>query len=134
MVIYEGKFEWDGKKRTDRFPISWWPGSYRIKIIDLKDRSPGAILMRPYLCILSDTGNGFSIKNTFERFALSVCDAFGLDVEKVLWIEENSINENKGAALVKPVMKIGSKPIYETTWRPIRPNEMDLVNACLTEH
>jgi hypothetical protein len=134
MVIFEGKFQWDGKKRSNRFPISWWPGSYRIKIIDLRDRAPGAVLMRPYLCILSDTGEGFSIKNTFERFALSVCDQFNLDVEKVLWVEEHSINENKGAALVKPVMKIGNKNIYETIWHPIRPNEMELVESCLTEH
>jgi hypothetical protein len=134
MVIYDGKFEWDGKKRSERFPISWWPGSYQIKIVDLTDRAPGAVLMRPYLCILSDTGEGFSIKNTFERFALSVCDRFGLDVEKVLWVEENAINENMGAAMVKAVMKIGGKNIYETTWRPIRPNEMNLVESCLTEH
>ena len=132
MVIYEGLFEWDGKKRSERFPISWWPGSYRIKIIDLSDRTPGAIMIRPYLCILSDTGEGFSIKNTFERFALSVCDKFDLDVEKVLWVEEKSINENMGAAMVKAVMKIGDKPIYETTWRPIRPNEMELVESCLS--
>ena len=134
MVIFDGTFEWDGKKRSDRFPISWWPGSYRIKIVDLRDRMPGAILMRPYLCILSDTGDGFSIKNTFERFAMSVCDRFGLDVEKVLWVEEHSINDNRGAALVEPVMKIGGKPIYKTLWRPIRPNEMKLVESCLTEH
>jgi hypothetical protein len=134
MVIFDGKFEWDGKKRSEKFPISWWPGSYQIKIIDLKDRAPGAVLMRPYLCILSDTGEGFSIKNTFERFALSVCDKFGLEVEKVLWVEENAINENMGAAMVKAVMKIGGKYIYETTWRPIRPNEMNLVESCLTEH
>ncbi len=134
MVIFDGTFEWDGKKRSEGFPISWWPGSYQIKIVDLRDRMPGVILIRPYLCILSDTGNGFSIKNTFERFAMSVCERFGLDVEKVLWVEEHVINENRGAAMVEPVMKIGGKSIYKTIWRPIRPNEMKLMESCLTEH
>ena len=134
MVIYDGKFEWDGKKRSGNFPISWWPGSYRIKIIDLREKTPGAVLLRPYLCILSDTGNGFSIKNTFEKFALSVCDQFGLDVEKVLWVEEHPVDTDKGAAMVTAVMKIGGKSIYKTTWHPVRPNETELIHACETEH
>jgi hypothetical protein len=134
MVIFDGKFEWDGKKRTGNFPVSWWPGSYRIKIVDLRDRANGAFLLRPYLCILSDTGNGFSIKKTFEKFAVSVCERFGLDVEKVLWIEHYPANPDQEAAILSPVMKIGGKPIYKTTWRPIRPNEMELVAECETEH
>lgn len=134
MVIFDGKYEWDGKKKSDRFPISWWPGSYNLKLVDLRDKMPGVAFLKPYVCIISDTGNGFSIKNTFERFALSVCDHFNIDVEKVLWIEGDTINPDTGAAVVKPVGYMGHKPIYGTSWRPVRPNELALVESCLTEH
>ncbi|MBU1172755.1 MAG: hypothetical protein KKD44_24620 [Proteobacteria bacterium] len=134
MVIFEGKYEWDGKKRGAGMPISWWPGSYQIKLVNLQDRMPGVAIIKPYVCILTETGDGFSIKNTFEKFALSVCEHFNIDVEKVLWIEGSPRNPEQGAAVVKPVSHMGKTPVYGTSWRPVRPNEMTLVESCLTEH
>lgn len=133
MVIFDGKYEWDGKKRNTRFPISWWPGSYNLTIMDLRKSMPGVSFLKPYICIISDTGNGFSIKNHFERFALAVCDQFEIDVEKVLWIEGEASNPDAAAAVVKPMGYMGHKPIYGTSWRPIRPNETALVESFLPE-
>ncbi|GAB6095282.1 hypothetical protein JCM14469_15340 [Desulfatiferula olefinivorans] len=134
MVIFDGTYEWDGKKRSAAPPISWWPGSYKLKIVDLRDRMPGVAVIKPFVCILSDTGKGFNIKNTFEKFALNVCDHFGLDVSKVLWVEDAPGNPDEAAAVVRPISRMGKNPVYETTWRPVRPNEQALVESCLREN
>lgn len=135
MIIFDGKYEWDGKKRSSSPPISWWPGSYRLRIVDLKDLMPDVLHIKPYVCILSDTGHGYSIKNTFEKFAIAVCRDFNLDVDKVLWIE-NFPGKDKAmcAAMVTPVGAVGGETLYSTTWRPVRPNELQLLNTYLTEH
>lgn len=135
MIIYEGTYQWEGKKRTSSTPVSWWPGSYNIKIIDLNELQPGVHHIKPYVCIFSDTGNGFSVRNTFQHLAVAIGEKFGLDPSKVLWIEHfpGRDSNRMDAATIEPVTVIGTQTIYKASWRPIMANEITLVRSCLPE-
>jgi hypothetical protein len=137
MIIYEGKYDWDGKKTDSSPPISWWPGSYMIKIIDLRDSHPEIIHIKPYLCIFSTTGDDYCVKNKFQNLAVKICRQFNIDPEKVMWIETLSggKTQDMDVATLEKVTIIGNEKLYKTVWRHIRPNEEVFIkNHGLPEH
>lgn len=135
MIIFNGKYSWDGKKRSASAPVTWWPGSYNIRIIDLNVMMPGVHHIKPYVCIFSDTGNGFSVRNTFQHLAVAIAGEFGLDPTRVLWIEHfpERKSDRMDAATIEAVTIIGSQIIYKAIWRSVMPNEINLIQSCLTE-
>ena len=129
MIIYNGKYNWSGKKKKTFRPITWWPGSYLLTIIDTSKGRPGVYSIKPVIVLLSDTGEGYSARNHFQNLAKSVCRDFNLDISKVLWIEYHSPPstgaEHMEVAMLKPLTRIGREIIYSVKWRPVRPNEME---------
>ncbi len=132
MIIFDGNFDWDGKKKGDKFPVIWWPGSYRIKIIDLMVMSPDVIHIKPYLCLFSGIDSKYNIRTRFERFAVQVAEEFNLDPEKILWVESLSAEKDVAmdVAMLETVTKLKNETIYKTIWREIRPNEIALIKNC----
>ena len=134
VIIYAGKYNWSGKKKGLEPPVSWWPGSYRLKIIDLTDERPDVLKIKPIIIVGSDTGEGFSAKNHSQNLAKSVCKDFNLDLKKVLWIEyypkEPVYME---VAMFKQLTKIGMEIIYSVKWRPIMANELDAIKDFVPE-
>lgn len=88
MAIFQGRYSWDGKKKDDRDPISWFPGAYDLKIIHLGGSDSSVFFIRPYLCVFTNTGKGYSVSANPEKFAKHICDDFDLEMEKVLWVEQ----------------------------------------------
>ena len=35
MILHDFIYEWDGKTMSGEKPVSWWPGSYHVKILKL---------------------------------------------------------------------------------------------------
>ncbi len=135
MILFEGIYSWDGKRKGAELPVSWWPGSYKIKIIDLKAKFPGVILLKPYLCIFSCEGTEFSVKDKFHNLALKICKKYKIDPEKIMWVEKHSGDNNKttDVAIVESYTKIGKEKIYKTTWRQVRPNEENYILQAVTK-
>ncbi len=50
--------------------------------------------MRPYLCIFTNTGSGYSVSANPEKFAKRICDDFSLPIERVLWVEQREKNSD----------------------------------------
>ncbi|MBL0717007.1 MAG: hypothetical protein JJV89_03055 [Desulfosarcina sp.] len=136
MIIYNEKYNWSGKKNTFR-PITWWPGSYWLTIIDTSKGSPRVYSIKPIIVLLSDTGEGYSAKNYFQNLAKSVSMDFNLNISKVLWIEYHSPLSTEPAqmevAMFKPLTKIGNETFYSVTWRPVRPNEIEELKKFWTD-
>ena len=87
MIIYNGTYSWDGRKTTTRFPVSWFPGSYDLKIIRLEDEQEDVLLLKPYVCLYKTTGEGITVDIRPEKFAEVICDEFGIDMEKTIWAD-----------------------------------------------
>ena len=88
MTLFNGRYSWDGTKKDDREPITWYPGAYDLKIFDRSDAGSSIIPLKQYICIYSKTGEGQSISQNPEKFVRHICEDFGLDIEKVLWVED----------------------------------------------
>lgn len=131
MIIFEGKYHWDGTKKGDSNPISWWPGTYRLKIVDLTVKHPEVIHIKPYLCLFSCADSDYCVKNKFHNLAVKISNEFHLNPEKVLWIENFSTarHNNLDVAIIELVTTIGGEKIYKTIWRQIRPNEKELIKS-----
>lgn len=88
MKVYADIYSWDGKKTDQQEPIAWFPGSYHLKIFDVRDAASGVEPLKPYICIYAETGKGMSISAKPEKFVKKICIDFNLEIEKVLWVEE----------------------------------------------
>ncbi|MCD6273032.1 MAG: hypothetical protein J7K30_09340 [Deltaproteobacteria bacterium] len=134
MIIYNGKYNWSGKKTNNSKPITWWPGSYRLTIIDISKHRPGVYNLKPVIVLISNTGEGYSAINYFQNLAKSICRDFNLDISRTLWIEYlPKESAHMEVAVFKPITRIGSETIYSVKWRPIMPNEMELIKSYLSK-
>jgi len=89
MVLFNGRYSWDGTKKDGRDPIAWFPGAYDLKIFDRNaDGGDGITHLKRFICVYSRTGEGQSISVNPEKFAKQICHEFSLDLEKVLWVED----------------------------------------------
>ena len=134
MIIYNGRYNWSGTTKSSSRPITWWPGSYWLTIIDLSKKRAGVYLLKPVIVLISDTGEGYSARNHFQNLAKSLCRDFNLDIFRTLWVEYLP----KGSpplevAAFKRLTKIGNDTIYSVKWRPIMPNEMELIKNNLSK-
>ena len=110
--------------------MSWWPGSYRVKIVDLSDTTPAGVFhMKPYICLFADTGKGFNVRNHFQYFAQSLCREFDLDLHKVLWVEIFSQGRPMDVATLNEGALVGKERLYTVHWRPVHDEEATLVEA-----
>lgn len=87
MEVFNGIYSWDGKKHDRRDPIAWFPGSYHLHIVTIGRNGGKVTSIRNHLCLYSETGEGHSISSNPEKFAKYVCEDFGLDLERTLWVE-----------------------------------------------
>ncbi len=132
--IFDGRYSWDGTKRDRREPIAWFPGAYDLKIIDLTIGKKGIIFLKPYLCIYTNTGTGYSISENPERFAKNVCSDFELEMDKVLWVEQVERGKDIFEIVVfEKCGRIGDDPLYLTKKRRPHDNEIHLIRNGLAE-
>ena len=132
MILFDGTYNWSGKRETGGRPVSWWPSSYRLKIIDTSRRQANVIAMRPILILITDTGKGGSAVNYAQELAKTVCRDFDLDIDKVRLIEyADQDPELSRVATLTLVTALGRENLYTVEWRDIRPNELELLGHYL---
>lgn len=95
MAIYDGTYRWDGTKKNGQDPIAWSPGAYNLKIYKRDVSGEKVKLLKPYVCVYSRTGVGHSISANPEKFVKQLCKEFSLDIDRVLWIEDHLLDENR---------------------------------------
>ncbi|VFQ42829.1 hypothetical protein [Desulfoluna butyratoxydans] len=130
MILYDGIYSWSGKTSSGKRPVSWWPGSYRVKIVDLSDTTPdGVFHIKPVICLFADTGKGFNVRNHFQYFAQSICQEFGLTLNKVLWVEYYPEGTAMDVATLNEGAMVGKERLYTVHWRPVHEDEAQLIGA-----
>jgi hypothetical protein len=133
MEIFNGTYDWDGKKHDGRDPIAWFPGSYNLRIFNLTISSGGVTHLKPYLCLFSETGYGHSISAKPGNFAKHVCRDFSLDLERVLWVEEFQEKEDRFEIIVFTRNgKLGDEPLYQPRRRLPTEGERTLIERELS--
>lgn len=135
MILYDGIYEWDGKSRDGKQPICWWPGSYRMRIVDLTSDNPKIIYLKSYAVILKNMGKGTSLKNYIHNFARIISEEFHIEIEKTLWAEIGKSApddleyglESLMIANIRCISHVSDKKLFSAVWREARDNEMRLL-------
>lgn len=134
MAIFKGRYSWDGKKNDQREPISWFPGAYDLKIVDLTEGKKGITFLKPYLCIYTNTGAGYSISEHPEKFAKRICSDFFLEIDKVLWTEQLQNGSDSFEIITfKKCGTLGNDSLYLARKRKPLTSEMNLIRKGLAE-
>ncbi|MCF8093082.1 MAG: hypothetical protein K9K21_11665 [Desulfotignum sp.] len=125
MILHDFTYEWDGKSRSGRKPVSWWPGCYRVRIIQLGNQDRGIKYLFPFAVVFrpakTDAAMNTSLENYIHNFAEKISEQYHLDMTKVLWIK---MGDPVMVARLKPDRKLSDETFYAISWRPVRPNEM----------
>ena len=128
MLLHDFIYEWDGKTTTGKKPISWWPGSYHVKIIKLATDTENISYLIPTAVLLKNARTqvtmNTSLRNYIHNFAQKISKEYDLDIDKTLWIE---IDDEIRVAILNPDQKVVPEILYSISWRPIRPNELKLL-------
>jgi hypothetical protein len=134
MAIFKGRYSWDGKKNDQREPIAWFPGAYDLKIVDLTEGKKGISFLKPFLCIYTNTGSGYSISENPEKFAKRICSDFSLQMDKVLWTEQlQNGSDSFEIIMFEKCGNLGNNPRYLTRKRTPLPSEINLIKKGLAE-
>ena len=135
MVLHDFIYEWDGKSKDGEKPISWWPGSYHVKIIQLSSDSGNVSFLVPTIVLLKNTKNdpeaiNTSLKNYIHTFARKISDQYDLNMEKTLWME---IDDSIQVVRFPDNVKLGDITLFSVPWRAIRPNELETIKPYLDD-
>ncbi|WDP92073.1 MAG: hypothetical protein HUN04_21060 [Desulfobacter sp.] len=126
MILHDFIYEWDGKSRSGKAPITWWPGAYRVKIVKLADDTKGIRYLFPTAVFLKGVKTkavmNTSLKNYIHNFAEKISEKYGLDAQKTIWVE---VGDKIRVAHLKPDGHLTDKTFFSFTWREARPNELE---------
>jgi len=132
MLLHDFLYEWDGKSTSGEKPISWWPGSYRVKIIKLGTDKKNISFLVQTAVILKNAGTQAprnpSLRTYFHNFAKKISDKY--DIDKSLWIE---LDDKIRVAMLNPERQLSSETLYSISWRPIRPKELTMIKPYITD-
>jgi hypothetical protein len=134
MILHDIIYEWDGKSHAGEKPVSWWPGSYRVRIVRLGDDTQEIRYLFPIAVIFKSQkiteSMNTSLKNYIDNFAKKISKAYDLDMDKTLWVE---LGDKIRVAQLHPDRKLSDETLYTISWRPIRPNELVMVGPYLED-
>lgn len=135
MLLHDFIYEWDGKSTKGEKPISWWPGSYHVKIVKLATDKKNISYLVHTAVILKNARTkpemmNTSLKNYIHNFARKISKEYDIDIDKTLWIE---LDDKIRVAQLNPEQKLDPETLYSITWRPIRPMELAMIKSYITD-
>ena len=132
MIIFNGKYTWDGKSYNGHKPVSWWPGSQYLTIVDISAEKTDVVMLIPFIVLAPDTKEAYSIHKRYQDLIIGVCREFNLEIQKVLWVRYNRDADNEmNVAVLKLLTGRGPYKVFDLKWRAVMANEMKLVDAIL---
>lgn len=127
MILHDFIYKWDGKSRSGKAPITWWPGAYHVRIVQLGDEKKGIHYLFPMAVFLkgikAEGVMNTSLKNYIHNFAEKIAPEYNLDVHKTMWVE---LGDKIKIALLNPDRQLPDKTFYSFSWREARPNEVKI--------
>jgi hypothetical protein len=132
VIVFNGKYTWDGKKDGHHKPISWWPGSQYLTIVDFSAEKTDVVMLKPFVVLAADTKEGHSIHKRYQDLVIGACREFNLDVQKVLWVRYSRDSENEmKVAVIRFLSGMGPYKVYDLKWRSLMANEQKLIDSIL---
>lgn len=134
MILHDFIYEWDGKTRSGEKPVSWWPGSYHVKILKLGADNENISYLFSTAVLLKNARTqkplNTSLKNYLHNFAKKISKEYDLNIKNTLWIE---LDDTIRVAILNPDPRPVPETLYSISWRSIRPNELELIKPYIDD-
>jgi hypothetical protein len=134
MILHDITYEWDGKSYGGEKPISWWPGSYRVRIVKLGDDTKEVRYLFPVAVIFKaqkiTQSLNTSLKNYIDNFAKKISETYGIEIDKTLWV---ALDDKIRVAQLHPDRKLSNEILYTISWRDARPNELAMIDPYIRD-
>ena len=133
MILFDGIYRL--QRREDKSSIfnRNWACSWRLRLFDVSVSHPDVKHLRPYAILATQTGEGIFKTTCAESLGKRICRDFKLTIDEILWIEHYPDEPALYVAMFKPKSYFGSEIFYAIDWRPIRPNELQMIQPFIPE-
>lgn len=134
MIVYDGIYRLPGKADQGFKPRTQWVYAWQVRIINLDLCQPTVKHIKPMIVAVNQTGSKPCLTSCVESIGKKISRDFNLDISRVLWVEHLSNNFKQWyVAAFKPKSSFGPDINYHIQWRPIRPNEIDIIKPFIPE-
>ena len=133
MILFDGTYRL--QRQEDKSPDAErnWACSWRLRLFDLTLSHPDVKHLKPYAIVATQTGGGIFKTTCAESLSKRICRDFNLEIEEILWVEHYPEEPALYVAMFKPKSYVGNEIFYAIDWRPIRPNELQVIQLFVPE-
>lgn len=135
MILHDFIYEWDGKSKDGEKPVSWWPGSYHVRIVQLAKGNGNISFLVPTAVLLKNAkinpAMNTSLRNYIYPFAQKISKKYDLDMDKTLWVELDE--ETIRVTRLHPDPNFPDTILFSVPWRDVRPNEFEMIEPYLKD-
>ena len=128
MIVFDGTYRLQPDAGFGTKPRTQWVCAWRVRIIELSAGEPTVRHLKPTIVVANQTGLATSLSSCAEAVGKKISRDFKLDIKKVLWIEHIPFSPGQWhTAVFTPRSGLGPDINYSIQWRPLRPNEQDVI-------
>jgi hypothetical protein len=132
MILFDGTYRWPASGEASKTRKDW-AFSCSLRIIDLSADNPDINYLKPLVVIATETSRGPYRTTCAESMGKRIFRDFKMDVDKTLWIESRLDDPDQMiVGIFKPKSHAGYETYYSIAWRPILPNEFELIKPFIT--
>jgi len=134
MIVYDGIYRLPAGAGQRAKPRAQWECAWQVRIINLDLSRPAVKHLKPMIVAVNQTGREPCLTSCVESIGKKISRDFKLDISRVLWIEHFPNNRHQWfVAAFTPRSSFGPDIDYHIQWRPIRPQETDLIKPFIYE-
>ena len=133
MILFDGTYGLQRREDKSSKDDRNWACSWRLRLFDFSIGYPNVKHLRPYAVVATQTGEGIFKATCAESLGKRICRDFDLGTDDILWIEHYPDEPALYVAMFKPKSHLGDEVFYTIDWRPIRPNELQVIQPFIPE-
>jgi len=134
MIVYDGIYRLPTGTNQGFKPRPQWKYGWQVRIINLDLSQSTVSHLKSMIVVVNQTGGKSSLTSCAESIGQSISRDFNLAIARVLWVEHfsNKLNPWR-AAVFKAKPGFGPDISYSIQWRPLRPNEVEIIKPFIPE-
>ena len=134
MIVYDGTYRLEPDPIGQPKPESRWVCAWRVRMINLAESQPAVRHLKPTIVIATPAGSANGLTTCAEGVGKYISMDFKLDVKQVLWFEQVPSKSGRWhAAVFRPQDSSEPDFNYNIQWRPVTPNEVDLIKSLVPD-
>jgi hypothetical protein len=134
MIVYDGIYRLPADVVQGFKPRSQWEYAWQVRIINLELSRSTIEFLKPMIVAVNQIGSRSCLTSCAESIGKRISRDFNLKIARVLWVEQfHNKPKQWQVADFKPKSNFGPDTSYHIQWRPVRPNEIELIKQFIPE-